>query len=259
MNIYEALILGLIQGLTEFLPVSSSGHLEIAGTLFGLNPEESFSFNIAVHGATVMATIAVFLPEIVTLLKGLFKFRLNTETDYILKIIVSMIPVGIAGFLLKEPIERLFGGRILLVGIMLMVTSILLLAGHFSKNRNRNISYLDAFIIGIAQAIAVIPGLSRSGATISAGLMLGNKKEEVAKFSFLMVLLPVIGANLVELTGKTPATADTGAWALLAGFLAAFVSGYLACRWMMSLVRRSKMIWFAAYCALAGIISMIIA
>ncbi|HPC98712.1 MAG TPA: undecaprenyl-diphosphate phosphatase [Bacteroidales bacterium] len=259
MNIAEALILGLIQGLTEFLPVSSSGHLEIAGALFGLKPEESFTFTVAVHGATVLATITVFRAEIFALLKGFFRFRLNDETAYIIKILISMIPVAIAGFFLKEPVESLFGGRLLFVGMMLLVTSALLLAGHFAKNRDRKIGYLDALIIGIAQAIAVIPGISRSGATISTGLMLGNKKEELAKFSFLMVLLPVIGANLVELTGDMPAGPATGTWTIFAGFLAAFVSGYIACRWMISLVRRSRMIWFAVYCAAAGIISMIIA
>jgi len=259
MNIAEALILGIIQGLTEFLPVSSSGHLEIAGALFGLKPEESFSFTVAVHGATVLATITVFWPEITALLKGFFRFRLNDETKYVIKILISMIPVGIAGFFLKEPVESLFGGRLLFVGLMLIVTSVLLLAGHFAKNRNRDISFPDALIIGIAQAIAVIPGISRSGATISTGLMLGNKKEELAKFSFLMVLLPVIGANIVELTGEMQAGPASGTWTILAGFLAAFVSGYLACRWMISLVKRSRMIWFAVYCAVAGIISMVIA
>lgn len=257
MNIFEAIILGIIQGLTEFLPVSSSGHLEIAKAFFGINPESSFSFTIAVHCATVLSTIVVFWRDIVNLLKGFFKFRMNEETSYILKILVSMIPVVITGILFKDKVEAIFNGNIVFVGSMLLVTSALLLIGHFVKNRNREIGFRDALIIGIAQAIAVIPGISRSGATISTGLMLGNRKNEIARFSFLMVLIPVIGANLLEIVNGDFASGSAGAGIIFAGFISAFVSGCIACKWMISLVKRSKMIWFSAYCALAGIISII--
>ena len=257
MNIFEAIILGVIQGLTEFLPVSSSGHLEIAKAFFGINAESSFSFTVAVHGATILSTIIIFWRDIIDLLKGFFKFRMNDEMSYILKILVSMIPVGITGLLFKDRVEALFSGNIVFVGSMLLVTSVLLLIGHVVKNRNREIGFWDALIMGIAQSIAVIPGISRSGATISAGLMLGNRKDEIARFSFLMVLIPVIGANLLEIVNGDFNSGSAGADIIFAGFISALVSGCIACKWMISLVKRSKMIWFSAYCALAGIISII--
>jgi undecaprenyl-diphosphatase len=258
MNWYEAMILGLIQGLTEFLPVSSSGHLEIAKSLFGINPEESFYFTIAVHGATVLSTLVVFRKEILQLISGSLKFKLNEETSYVLKIILSMIPVGIAGVLLKDPIEAMFNGNLVFVGSMLLITGMLLALAHFIRKRERNIGYLDALVIGIAQAIAVIPGISRSGATIATGLIIGNKKEEIAKFSFLMVLIPVIGANLLEIfTGET-GTGSTGSGMILTGFITAFVSGYLACRWMIGLVKRSRLIWFSVYCLIIGLIAVLL-
>jgi undecaprenyl-diphosphatase len=258
MNWFEALVLGLIQGLTEFLPVSSSGHLEIAKSLFGVDPEASFYFTVAVHGATVLSTLVVFRKEIVALLKGTFKFKMNEETSYVLKLIVSMIPVGFAGILLKDPIERMFSGDIIFVGFMLLITALLLAGAHFIRKRERNITYLDALIIGVAQAVAVIPGISRSGATIAAGLMIGNRKDEIARFSFLMVLIPVIGANLLEvLTGGFSGDV-TGTGVILIGFITAFISGYLACRWMINLVKRSKLIWFSVYCALAGLLAILL-
>lgn len=258
MNWFEAMVLGLIQGLTEFLPVSSSGHLEIAKSLFGINPESSFYFTIAVHGATVLSTLVVFWNEIVRLTKGALRFKMNEETSYVLKLIVSMIPVGIAGILLKDPIEKMFSGNIIFVGLMLLVTAALLGMAHFFKKRDRNIGYIDALIIGIAQAIAVIPGISRSGATISTGLMIGNKKEEIAKFSFLMVLVPVIGANLLEIFSGEVTTSTTGIGIIIIGFITAFVSGYMACRWMIELVKRSKLIWFSIYCTIAGLLSVLL-
>jgi len=258
MTWFEALILGLIQGLTEFLPVSSSGHLEIAKSLFGVDPDSSFIFTVAVHGATVLSTIVVFRKEIISLFQGVFKFKMNEETSYVLKLIVSMIPVGFAGLLLKDPIESMFSGNIVFVGFMLMITATLLAFAHFIKKRERNITYLDALIIGIAQAIAVIPGISRSGATIATGLMIGNRKDEIARFSFLMVLVPVIGANLLEvLTGEFSGEA-TGTGMILIGFTAAFISGYLACRWMIALVKRSRLIWFAIYCVAAGLLAVLL-
>jgi undecaprenyl-diphosphatase len=258
MNWFEAIVLGLIQGLTEFLPVSSSGHLEIAKSLFGINPDESFYFTVAVHGATVLSTLAVFWKEIIQLITGTLKFKMNEETSYVIKIIISMIPVGIAGLLLKDPIEKMFNGNIVFVGLMLMITAVLLALAHFIRKRERNIGYIDALIIGIAQAIAVIPGISRSGATISTGLLIGNKKDEIAKFSFLMVLIPVIGANFLEIFSGEAGMGSAGIGIILTGFITAFISGYLACRWMIGLVRRSKLIWFSIYCAAAGLMAVLL-
>jgi undecaprenyl-diphosphatase len=256
MNWFEAMVLGLIQGLTEFLPVSSSGHLEIARSLFGVSPETGFYFTIAVHGATVLSTIAVFWTEIISLIKGTFKFKMNEETQYVLKIILSMIPAGIAGVLLKNPIEKMFNGNLVFIGFMLLITSLLLAFAHFAKKGDRNIGFIDALIIGVAQAIAIIPGISRSGATISTGILIGNKKEDLAKFSFLMVLLPVIGANILEIVSGDVTTGSAGISVVLIGFLAAFISGYFACKWMIGLVKRSKLIWFSIYCAIIGLLSV---
>lgn len=258
MNWFEAIALGLIQGLTEFLPISSSGHLEIAKSIFGIDPEANFYFTIAVHGATVLSTIVVFWKEIIELIKGTLKFKMNDETSYVLKLIVSMIPVGIAGLFLKDPIESLFNGNIVFIGFMLLITSTLLALAHFIKKREREISYLDALLIGIAQAIAVIPGISRSGATISTGLMIGNSKDKIARFSFLMVLVPIIGANLLEIMSGEINLNSTSFGIILIGFLAAFVSGYLACRWMIGLVKKSKLIWFSIYCLIIGLLSIVL-
>ncbi len=257
MNWFEAIVLGLLQGLTEFLPVSSSGHLEIAKSLFGIDPESSFFFTLAVHGATVLSTLIVFREEIIDLLKGSMKFTMNKETSYILKLLLSMIPVGIAGILLKEPIESLFNGNLVFIGLMLLITSALLAAAHFIKKRERSIGYKDAFIIGIAQAIAVIPGISRSGSTIATGLMIGNKKDEIARFSFLMVLLPVLGANLLEVMSDDVSMNGSSFGIIITGFISAFISGYFACKWMITLVKKSKLIWFSVYCALIGTLSII--
>jgi undecaprenyl-diphosphatase len=187
---------------------------------------------------------------------GSLKFRMNEETSFLLKIIVSMIPVGFVGILLKEPVERLFSGNIVFVGLMLLVTAALLAIAHFVRKREREIGYLDALIIGIAQAFAVIPGISRSGATISAGLIIGNSKNEIARFSFLMVLIPVIGANLLEILTSPANIAGNKAMVIVAGFVSAFISGYIACRWMIELVRKSRLIWFSIYCAIAGLMSV---
>ena len=258
MNWFEAIVLGLIQGFTEFLPVSSSGHLEISKALLGVDPEASFFFTVAVHGATVLSTIIVFWKEILTLAQGTLKFKMNEETSYVLKIIISMVPVGIAGILLKEPIESLFNGNLIFIGLMLLITSLILATAHFIKKGDRSIGYMDAFIIGLAQAVAVIPGISRSGATIATGLMIGNRKEEIARFSFLMVLVPVIGANFLELFTGEFSTTGTGAGIILLGFISAFISGYLACKWMIELVKKSKLIWFSIYCAVIGLLSVLL-
>ena len=258
MNWFEAVVLGLIQGLTEFLPVSSSGHLEIGKYFFDINAEENFYFTIAVHGATVASTIAVFWKEILQLITGSLKFRKNEESTYVLKLIVSVIPVGIAGIFLRDSVEGLFNGNMNFTGFMLLVTSILLAIGHFIRKKERSITYLDSFLIGIAQALALIPGISRSGATISTGMMLGNRKDELAKFSFLMLLVPVLGANLLGILPDDTGSASTRAGIIAIGALAAFISGYLACRWMISLVRRSKMIWFSIYCAIVGLLTILL-
>lgn len=258
MSLAEAIILGIIQGLTEFLPVSSSGHLEIGKFLFGVDAEKNIYYTVAVHGATVLSTIVVFRREIAALLSGLFRFKMNDETSYVLKLIVSMIPVGILGVFFRDSVEHLFNGSMVFIGTMLLVTALLLASAHYLKRKERKINYLDAFIIGIAQAFAVIPGISRSGATISTGMMLGNRKDVLARFSFLMVLVPVIGANLLEITSGEMTSGDTGLLVILAGALAAFVSGFIACRWMISLVRNSKMIWFSVYCAVLGLIAIFI-
>jgi undecaprenyl-diphosphatase len=258
MNWFQAMILGLIQGLTEFLPVSSSGHLEIAKSLLGVDPESSFYFTVAVHGATVLSTIFVFWKEILNLITGTLKFKMNDETSYVLKILVSMIPVGIAGILLKDPIEKLFNGNLVFIGLMLLVTSCVLAAAHFFKKKERSIGYKDALIIGIAQAIAVIPGISRSGSTIATGLIIGNKKEEIAKFSFLMVLLPVLGANLLEIISGDVTMNSAGMGRVVIGFIAAFISGYFACKWMITLVKNSKLIWFSIYCIAIGLFSILL-
>ena len=258
MDWIEAIILGVVQGLTEFLPVSSSGHLEIGKALFGIDASENFFFTVAVHGATVASTLVVFAREILQLLKGTLAFRMNEETTYVLKLLISMIPVGLVALFLKERVEGLFDGNMVFIGSMLLVTSLMLATGHFMKNRVRNIGWFDAFIIGIAQAFAVIPGISRSGATISTGMMLGNRKDELAKFSFLMVLVPVIGANFLEIFSGDFTRSGTGTGVIIAGAVAAFVSGYIACRWMITLVKKSKMIWFAVYCSVVGLITILL-
>lgn len=261
MTWYEALILGLIQGLTEFLPVSSSGHLEIGKVLLNLEVKESLSFTVLVHFATVLSTITVFFQDIRRLFAGLFEFKWNDETRYVSKILVSMIPVLIVGILFREEVESLFSGNLILVGSALLVTALLLISTQLVRTGEKKIPFPDAFLMGIAQALATIPGISRSGATISTGLLLKNRRSEVAQFSFLMVLIPIIGAALLDIVSmtSTPSAAGISTTSLIVGFLAAYLSGYLACRWMISLVKRGNLYWFAIYCALVGIISIIFA
>ena len=260
MDIIEAIVLGIIQGMTEFLPVSSSGHLEIGKYIFGVDADSSFAFSVAVHGATVLSTIVVFRHEIIKLLKGATQFRYNDETRYILKILVSLIPVMIVGFAFKEKVEGYFDGNISFVGFMLIVTAMLLIFSSIMRKANREINYLDAFVIGIAQAFAVLPGISRSGATISTGLALGNSPAGMARFSFLMVLIPVIGANLVELLdGGFGAGGEISVVEIITGFVAAFISGYIACRWMIKLVQKGRLYWFGIYCLILGIIVIVFA
>ncbi len=252
MNWYEALIFGLVQGLTEFLPVSSDGHLEIVKYLFG-GIEESFLFSVAVHGATVLSIIAVFRKDILYLLKGVFKFTMNEETVYVLKLIVSMIPVAIVGFTLRDQVESLFVADMDITGSFLLVTALFLTVGHFVKKREKPITYGGAFIMGIAQALAVLPGWSRSGSTIATGLMLGNSRNELARFSFLMVIVPIIGANFEQVVTTETAAVNVVLFPLIIATVAAFVSGYVACRWMIIIVRKGKLGWFALYCFLVGL------
>lgn len=258
MGTLDAILLGLLQGLTEFLPVSSSGHLVILGNILGANVENT-TFAILVHAATVLATITVFWGEILQLLRGGLKFKINPESKYLLKIVISMIPVMIVGLFFKDSVEELFGNGIRFVGSMLFVTAALLLLTHFIKpKKTRDITAKDAFIIGLAQAVAVIPGISRSGSTIATGMLLGDDKTQLAKFSFLMVLVPILGEALLELLkGEfSPATSGISGYALTAGFLAAYLSGLFACKVMIRIVSRGKLWWFALYCAVAGTVAV---
>lgn len=256
MSTLEALILGLVQGLTEYLPVSSSGHLTIGAHLFGINGEENLAFTVAVHVATVLSTFVVLWSEIVWILKGLFKFQLNDETRYAFNILISMIPVGIVGVFFKDTVEDIFGSGLMIVGVMLLVTAALLTFSYYAKPRQKeNIGLKDAFIIGLAQACAVMPGLSRSGSTIATGLLLGNKKEKLAQFSFLMVIPPILGEALLDVLKAVKGEEAFGGvdtLPLCVGFVAAFVSGCLACKWMINMVKKGKLIYFGIYCAVVG-------
>ncbi len=256
MDWLQALVLGLLQGLTEYLPVSSSGHLTIGSYLFGLNGEDNLAFTVVVHVATVLSTLVVLWKEIDWILKGLFKFKMNDETKYFINILISMIPVGIVGVFFKEQVEEVFGSGLLIVGCMLLVTAALLVFSYYARPRQReNISPLHAFIIGLAQAVAVLPGLSRSGSTIATGLLLGNKKEKLAQFSFLMVIPPILGEALLDVVKGLKGEEAFGgidAMPLIVGFVAAFVSGCVACKWMINIVKKGKLVWFGVYCAIAG-------
>lgn len=260
MEWLQALILGLIQGLTEFLPVSSSGHLILGRELLGIESGDNLVFEIVVHTATVLSTITVFRKEIWQLLSKFFKFQWNEETQYIVKICISMIPVLIVGLFFKDTVEAFFGSGILLVGIMLLITSILLLLSqliHFQERKS--IGYGSAFVVGLAQAVAVLPGLSRSGTTIATGLLMGVKKEEVARFSFLMVLIPILGEAFLDLIGGEFSAAASGipVGSLAIGFAAAYLSGLAACRFMIEIVKRAKLTWFSIYCAIVGGIAIV--
>jgi undecaprenyl-diphosphatase len=257
MSELQALLLGIIQGLTEFLPVSSSGHLELGHTILGITNENNLLFAVVVHCATVLSTIVVFKNDIWDLLKGLFQFQWNSSTKYVFKLLVSSVPVVFLGLIFKDEIELLFSGQLLLVGIMLLFTAFLLLLTNFSNSGNKKVSFANAIVIGIAQAFAVLPGISRSGATIATGLLMGNKKEEMARFSFLMVLIPIIGAfsyNIIN--GDFADQSKIEYLPLLIGFISAFVSGLIACRLMIRIVSRGKLIYFAIYCFIIGLIAI---
>ncbi len=275
MNTLQALIMGLLQGLTEYLPVSSSGHLTIASELFGIDGESNMTFTIAVHVATVLSTLVILGSEIGKILKGMcnplsprslkgngtFLNRLNPDQRYVLNILVSMIPIGIVGVFFKDQVEEIFGSGLLVVGICLLLTAALLTFSYLARPRQReNISLGHAFIIGLAQAVAVLPGLSRSGSTIATGLLLGNKKEKLAQFSFLMVIPPILGEALLDglkMVKGEEATGGIDTLPLIVGFVAAFISGCAACKWMIGIVKKGKLIYFAYYCAIVGVASIV--
>lgn len=275
MDWLQALIMGIFQGLTEYLPVSSSGHLALAAELLSVeDPDKIMTFTIAVHVATVLSTLVILWKEVTWIFKGLFKTgnsivpssygirSLNEEQNYALLIIVSMIPVGIVGLCFKDQVEAYFSS-LMVVGVCLCITALLLSFSYFAKPRTKeHISYVDAFIIGIAQACAVLPGLSRSGSTIGTGLILGNKKENLAQFSFLMVIPPILGQALLDVKdmieeGVEAAMAGISVSALVIGFVAAFITGCLACKWMINIVKKGKLIYFAIYCAIVGVATII--
>ena len=261
MTIIESVILGIIQGLTEFLPVSSSGHLEIGSVLLGVKSKDNLLFSIVVHGATALSTILVFRKDIFIIITDILKFEWNESVEFSLKRLISIIPVGIVGVLFEDQIEAFFGGRVVLVGAMLMLTGILLSFTFFKGKNTGEISYLKALLIGISQAIAIMPGISRSGATISTALILGVEKEKATRFSFLMVLIPIVGAMMLKVKDviEEPTLAsDISLISLLAGFIAAFLSGLLACNWMIRIVKKGKLIYFAIYCFIVGLIAIVV-
>ena len=258
MEIIDAIILGIIQGLTEFLPVSSSGHLELGKAILGDNsvPKESLLFTVVLHFATALSTIVVFRKDIWSLLKGLFQFKWNEDLQFISKIIVSMLPAVIVGLFFEEQLEALFGGNILLVGCMLIVTAVLLFMADKAKDTQKKVSFKNAFVIGVSQAIAMLPGISRSGATISTSVLLGNDKTKAARFSFLMVVPLIFGKIAKDILGGELTYDASNFTALSIGFIAAFVAGLFACTWMISLVKKSKLSYFAIYCVIVGLIAI---
>ena len=272
MDWWQAILLGIVQGLTEFLPVSSSGHLMIFKELLGVDAEGFLDFTVTVHFATVLATIVVFWSAIWKLLKGFFQFKYNDETDYILKILVSLVPVMIVGFFFKDQVDALFSGSLRQVAVGLCVTAALLIVSDQVGKRIRplksseyarnGISFCQAAVVGVAQAFAVVPGVSRSGSTIATGLLTGVKREAMAQFSFLMVLIPIIGEQSLDLlkvaTGHEAFGGGVGPLALVLGFAAAFVSGLFACKVMIAIVRKARLTWFALYCLLVAILIFVL-
>ena len=259
MSLLEAIILGIIQGLTEFLPVSSSGHLELVKTIQGqeLSGGSSMMMTVVLHFATALSTVVVFRKDIIKIVKGLFQFKLNDDFLFSIKIILSMIPAAIVGVLYDDIIESFFGGQVLLVGLMLIVTGLLLFLADRAKNTVRDISTKNALIIGIAQAIAILPGISRSGATIGTSVLLGVDREKAARFSFLMVVPLIFGKMAKDLFSSELTTEDVSITVISAGFIAAFITGIIACTWMISLVKKSKLSYFSYYCFAVGLIAIV--
>ena len=258
MDALDAIILGIVQGLTEFLPVSSSGHLELGKALLGDQsiPQESLLFTVVLHFATALSTLVVFRKDVFDILKGLFQFKWNEESKFSLKIVVSMIPATLLGLLFEEQMEQFFSGNIPLVGYMLIITALLLYLADRAKDTEKPVSYLNALIIGISQAIAVLPGISRSGATISTSVLLGVDKSKAARFSFLMVVPLIIGKMGKDIIGGSISLQDDKLHILIIGFAAAFIAGLFACTWMIQLVKKSKLTYFALYCLLVGLLAI---
>ena len=266
MNYLDALILGIVQGLTEFLPVSSSGHIELGKEILNIKVKDNVLFSVVVHAATALSTIVIFWKDIVAIIQDLFKFQLNENTRFALKIALSTIPVLFVGLLFEDQIEAFFSGQVLLVGTMLLITGALLTFSYLVKDQTQSLTYPKAFIVGLAQAFAVLPGVSRSGATIATALILKVNRETAARFSFLMVLIPILGATVLKLKDyleaeATTATASTAAGlpagVLVVGFIAAFLSGLLACRLMLRIVKNGKLIYFAYYCFIIGTLAIL--
>lgn len=276
MEWIDALILGIIQGLSEYLPISSSGHLEIFKHILGvnLNPDASLEFSIMLHVATVLSTIVILWKEFYPLLVSFFTIKRDDKFYYVCKILLSCIPVGIVGAFFQKDVETFFEGNLTIVGVCLIVTALLLAFAYFTRTREalrhsdrpqgRDITWLDAFIIGCAQAVAVLPGLSRSGTTIATGILLGDNREKVARFSFLMVIIPILGKGLLDLKemllpdeAAAVPTEAVGTFPLIVGFLAAFIVGCVACKWMLDIVKKGKLVWFALYCVVMGIVCLL--
>lgn len=274
MEWFDALILGIVQGLAEYLPISSSGHLEIFRQILDvpLAGAEALDFDITLHFATVLSTIVVLWREFVPLCTSFFTLRRDANTIYVLKILLSCIPIAIVGFLFKDTVELYFNGSLITVGVCLLVTASLLTFAYYFRRteyptvstrpaKGHDITWIDAFIIGCAQAVAVLPGLSRSGTTIATGLILGDRRDKIAQFSFFMVIIPILGESLLGLkdliTDPQAGSSSIGILPLIVGFLAAFIVGCIACKWMINLVKRGKLVWFAIYCAVVGIICLV--
>ena len=260
MELIDAIILGIVQGLTEFLPVSSSGHLELGKAILGdqMRSEESLLFTVVLHFATALSTIVVFRKDVYDIIRGLFKFKWNEDTKFVAKIAISMIPAALIGFTYEHELAELFNGNVKLVGFMLILTALLLYLADKAKNTEKKVSFLNALVIGVAQAIAMLPGVSRSGATISTSVLLGNDKTKAARFSFLMVVPLILGKIAKDIMSGELTYESENFTHLTVGFIAAFVAGLLACTWMIAIVKKSKLSYFSIYCVIVGIVAIIV-